>query len=63
MNVFKRQGHFDMVVGSRVHYSIIKSCVFILSFLVFLQHCAGSGWDGGNFLHSRLHDAVFWICD
>lgn len=25
--------------------------------------CTESGWDGVNFFHSSLFDAVFWICD
>lgn len=26
-------------------------------------NCTVPGWDWVNALHSRLHDAVFWICD
>lgn len=34
----KCQGHFDIVVGSQVHCSIMKSCgVFTLSFFFFLS--------------------------
>lgn len=35
-SVCKCQGNLDMVVGSQVYYSTIKSCeVFILSFLFY----------------------------
>lgn len=61
-SVFKCQGNFDMVVGSQVYYSTIKSCeVFILSFLFFRQQC--TVWIGVSFLQSSLHDAVFLVCD
>lgn len=60
----KCQGHFDIVVGSQVHCSIMKSCgVFTLSFFFSVQLCIGFGYNGVNFLHSSLYGAVFWICD